>query len=135
MESETDADAQTIESIAAAGESNLLVMPSPIKPTVLRRLPPDFRISPEILRTSTSASPIIGMNDEISISVMRVDCSRGHLGLPFILCWSRQLVCAKLSIGKKLALHCNKSQAKVYGPNSLHRIRTRPGKSNCEAGR
>ncbi len=31
-----------IESIAAAGESNLLVMPSAVKPSLLRRLPPDY---------------------------------------------------------------------------------------------
>ncbi len=55
----------TIESIAAEGESNLRVMLSPIKPTVLRRLPPDFRISPEIFRTGTSASPILGMNENL----------------------------------------------------------------------
>ena len=33
---------QEIESIAASGESNLLVMPPLAKPTILRRLPPDF---------------------------------------------------------------------------------------------
>ena len=32
---------EEIVSIAASGESNLLVMPSPIRPTLLRRLPPD----------------------------------------------------------------------------------------------
>ncbi len=32
-----------IESIAASGESNLAVMPSPIRPTLLRRLPPDYQ--------------------------------------------------------------------------------------------
>ena len=31
-----------IETIAASGESNLLIMPSPAKPTRLRRLPPDY---------------------------------------------------------------------------------------------
>jgi ATP-dependent helicase/nuclease subunit A len=31
-----------VESIAAAGQSSLLVMPSPVKPTILRRLPPDY---------------------------------------------------------------------------------------------
>jgi len=36
------ADAE-IEFIAASGESNLLVMPSPAKPTLLRRLPPEYR--------------------------------------------------------------------------------------------
>jgi ATP-dependent exoDNAse (exonuclease V) beta subunit len=42
--SRTDAAAvegQVLESIAAAGQSNLVVMPSPAKPTILRRLPPD----------------------------------------------------------------------------------------------
>ena len=37
---------QEIESIAASGESNLFVMPSPIRPTLLRRLPPDYRPAP-----------------------------------------------------------------------------------------
>jgi ATP-dependent exoDNAse (exonuclease V) beta subunit len=31
-----------IESLAASGESSLAVMPSPIQPTLLRRLPPDY---------------------------------------------------------------------------------------------
>jgi ATP-dependent exoDNAse (exonuclease V) beta subunit len=35
-----------IESIAASGESTLLVMPPPIRPTLLRRLPPDFQLVP-----------------------------------------------------------------------------------------
>ena len=34
---------QQIESIAASSESNLLIMPSPVQPTLLRRLPPDYR--------------------------------------------------------------------------------------------
>jgi ATP-dependent exoDNAse (exonuclease V) beta subunit len=34
---------QVIETIAAAGESNLLIMPTPAKPTLLRRLPPDYQ--------------------------------------------------------------------------------------------
>jgi ATP-dependent helicase/nuclease subunit A len=33
---------QVIESIAAAGDGNLFVMPTPVKPTLLRRLPPDY---------------------------------------------------------------------------------------------
>ena len=32
-----------IESLAASAESNLLVMPAPLTPTLLRRLPPNFR--------------------------------------------------------------------------------------------
>jgi ATP-dependent exoDNAse (exonuclease V) beta subunit len=39
-------EGQEIESIAASGEGNLFVMPSPIRPTLLHRLPPDFRPQP-----------------------------------------------------------------------------------------
>jgi ATP-dependent exoDNAse (exonuclease V) beta subunit len=42
-----------IESIAASGESNLLVMPPPIQPTLLRRLPPDYQ-------PAETASPSVG---------------------------------------------------------------------------
>jgi ATP-dependent exoDNAse (exonuclease V) beta subunit len=34
---------QVIESIAASGDGNLLVMPTPVKPTLLRRLPPGYK--------------------------------------------------------------------------------------------
>ena len=34
---------QVIDSVAASGEGNLLQMPPPPKPTILRRLPPDYR--------------------------------------------------------------------------------------------
>jgi ATP-dependent exoDNAse (exonuclease V) beta subunit len=34
---------QVIESIAASGDSNLLVMPTPARPTLLRRLPSDYK--------------------------------------------------------------------------------------------
>jgi ATP-dependent exoDNAse (exonuclease V) beta subunit len=37
---------QEIESLAASGESNLAVMPTPIRPTLLRRLPPNYRPAP-----------------------------------------------------------------------------------------
>jgi ATP-dependent exoDNAse (exonuclease V) beta subunit len=36
-------ESQEIESLAASGESNLAVMPSPIQPTFLRRLPLDYQ--------------------------------------------------------------------------------------------
>jgi ATP-dependent exoDNAse (exonuclease V) beta subunit len=39
---------QEIESIAASGESNLLVMPQPVRPTVLRRLPTDYSTRLEV---------------------------------------------------------------------------------------
>ena len=42
---------EEIESIAASGESNLLVMSSPMRPTLLRRLPADYRL------TQSQASP------------------------------------------------------------------------------
>jgi ATP-dependent exoDNAse (exonuclease V) beta subunit len=35
---------QVVSYLAAAGQSNLLVMPSPLKPTLLRRLLPDYRL-------------------------------------------------------------------------------------------
>jgi ATP-dependent helicase/nuclease subunit A len=50
----------TIESIAAAGESNLLVMPSavpPAKPILLRRLPPEYRRPPANPGAQPSAGP------------------------------------------------------------------------------
>ena len=39
---------EEIASIAASGESNLLVMSSPIRPTALRRLPPEYRAQLEV---------------------------------------------------------------------------------------
>ncbi|MGA3343443.1 MAG: UvrD-helicase domain-containing protein [Terracidiphilus sp.] len=52
---------EVIESIAASGASNLLVMPSSIRPTLLRRLPVDFRpqSSPGALAAGESA--IVGV--------------------------------------------------------------------------
>jgi ATP-dependent helicase/nuclease subunit A len=50
----------TIESIAAAGESNLVVMPTDapsIRPTILRRLPPDYRHAPANPIAQPSAGP------------------------------------------------------------------------------
>jgi ATP-dependent exoDNAse (exonuclease V) beta subunit len=40
------AEESTIESIAASGKDNLAVMPSAVKPTLLRRLPPDYQPAP-----------------------------------------------------------------------------------------
>jgi ATP-dependent exoDNAse (exonuclease V) beta subunit len=51
---------EVIESIAASGEDNLLRMPSPAKPTILRRLPPDYQ--PEQingLQPATAESPAL----------------------------------------------------------------------------
>jgi ATP-dependent helicase/nuclease subunit A len=53
-------DSADIASIAAAGDSNLLIMPSPIKPTLLRRLPPDYR-SPQVEQIATAATAEAGV--------------------------------------------------------------------------
>jgi ATP-dependent exoDNAse (exonuclease V) beta subunit len=52
---------QEIESIAASGENNLLVMPSPTHPTLLRRLPPDHsKLAPaEAATLRVSSFPVI----------------------------------------------------------------------------
>jgi ATP-dependent exoDNAse (exonuclease V) beta subunit len=49
-------EGQEIESLAASGESNLAVMPSSIRPTLLRRLPPDYRaaLSSQVLKNEGS---------------------------------------------------------------------------------
>jgi ATP-dependent exoDNAse (exonuclease V) beta subunit len=40
------ADSSVIVSLAASAENNLIVMPAPIQPTQIRRLPPDYRTQP-----------------------------------------------------------------------------------------
>ena len=53
---------QEIESIAASGESNLLVMPSLARPTLLRRLPLDYQPEPdEALDDSAEDSAVSGL--------------------------------------------------------------------------
>jgi ATP-dependent exoDNAse (exonuclease V) beta subunit len=54
-----------IESIAAEGESNLLVMPSQIKPPSIRRLPADYR-TPEAATQNFFPQPITGAQDPAS---------------------------------------------------------------------
>jgi ATP-dependent exoDNAse (exonuclease V) beta subunit len=57
------AEPEVIESLAASGESNLLVMPSPIKPPMLRRLPADYRAAPsEADSTSAPTLAVVGMS-------------------------------------------------------------------------
>jgi ATP-dependent exoDNAse (exonuclease V) beta subunit len=52
-----------IESLAASAESNLLVMPAPLTPTLLRRLPPNFRpVQAEHSTPSAEAQPVVGMD-------------------------------------------------------------------------
>jgi ATP-dependent exoDNAse (exonuclease V) beta subunit len=53
---------QEIESIAASGESNLLVMPRPLQPTLLRRLPLDYRPEQgQALAQTTAEAAILGL--------------------------------------------------------------------------
>jgi len=54
----TEAQPATIESLAASADSNLLVMPSPTKPTLLHRLPPNYR--PTQATNSLLHEPIVG---------------------------------------------------------------------------
>jgi ATP-dependent exoDNAse (exonuclease V) beta subunit len=53
---ETGEEAE-IASIAASAESNLLLMPSPTRPTVLRRLPTDYRVSDSQVSGSRPGAP------------------------------------------------------------------------------
>ncbi len=52
--------AKEIESIAASGESNLLEMPSPIRPTLLRRLPSDYQPMPAASVQTAAESAAVG---------------------------------------------------------------------------
>jgi ATP-dependent exoDNAse (exonuclease V) beta subunit len=53
---------QEIESIAASGESNLLVMPPPLQPTLLRRLPLDYQPAQgQTSSQATAESSILGL--------------------------------------------------------------------------
>ncbi len=55
---------QTVESLAASGESNLLIMPSPAQPTQLRRLPADFQPTPVCgFQSDPTGQPLIGLGD------------------------------------------------------------------------
>ena len=52
-----------IESLAASAESNLLVMPAPLTPTLLHRLPPNFRpVQAEHSTASAEAEPLVGVD-------------------------------------------------------------------------
>jgi ATP-dependent exoDNAse (exonuclease V) beta subunit len=53
------AEEQVLESIAASAQGNLLVMPSPVKPTKLRRVPPNYKLSGSNERSHQSTeSPV-----------------------------------------------------------------------------
>ncbi|MGD0802430.1 MAG: 3'-5' exonuclease, partial [Terracidiphilus sp.] len=55
----TDSREEEIESLAASGEGNLLVMPPPVRPTLLRRLPLDYQ--PPLTSASSPESPVLGI--------------------------------------------------------------------------
>jgi ATP-dependent exoDNAse (exonuclease V) beta subunit len=58
---EAETGEEEIVSIAASGESNLQVMPPPIRPTVLRRLPMDYRpASTKAFSQATAESAVYG---------------------------------------------------------------------------
>ena len=62
-EATQEEDTSVIASIAASSESNLLVMPPPIVPTLLRRLPPDYRpAQSEELRRAGETQGVIALN-------------------------------------------------------------------------
>jgi ATP-dependent exoDNAse (exonuclease V) beta subunit len=61
-------DSQLITSIAASSESNVLVMPSPARPTLLRRLPHDYHPAPgKALNRAAEDSTVIGLGMESEI--------------------------------------------------------------------
>src|SRR5208337_3806062 len=57
-----DFEPSTIDAIAASGEDQLLQMPDRIKATLLRRLPPDFRIADGALAAAVFDAPLQGAN-------------------------------------------------------------------------
>ncbi len=53
---------ETLESLAASTENNLLVMSRPLKPTPLRRLPADFRAAGTAVSVSQQSESVIGQS-------------------------------------------------------------------------
>ena len=54
---------QVIDTIAAAGQNNLFIIPSPVPPTFLRRLPPEFQTSHAASPTLNLQENVIGLSD------------------------------------------------------------------------
>ena len=52
-----------IDTIAATGQSNLIIMPPPARPTFLRRLPPEFQASHVVSPTLNLQENVIGLGD------------------------------------------------------------------------
>jgi ATP-dependent exoDNAse (exonuclease V) beta subunit len=59
---EQNDEGNVVEAIAASDASNLLVMPSPVKPTLLRRLPPNYRPEQEELGSEDRAPQRMGLS-------------------------------------------------------------------------
>ncbi len=59
----TNAQQEEIANIAASESGNLFVMPSPAKPTILRRLPPDYQPSQFDLSAATPPTDVLGLGD------------------------------------------------------------------------
>jgi ATP-dependent exoDNAse (exonuclease V) beta subunit len=68
----TAPEEQEIDSIAASGESNLLVMPSPLRPAPLRRLPPDYHSAPDgAISHSSAESSVFGIGSSPALLYTR----------------------------------------------------------------
>jgi ATP-dependent exoDNAse (exonuclease V) beta subunit len=63
-EAEAEAEPIILDTLAASASSNLFVMLAPIKPTLLRRLPTDYRLAKEELDTMSTAQSVIGLGDD-----------------------------------------------------------------------
>jgi ATP-dependent exoDNAse (exonuclease V) beta subunit len=75
VRSESEEQPATLESIAAVGESNLVVMPAPQRPTLLRRLPADYRsMQGATLLADAAESPFVtqGATDSEARGALRL---------------------------------------------------------------
>jgi len=57
---EQDAESSAVESLAASSGSGLAVMPSPVRPTLLRRLPANFELSPASGTPGAAEEQVVG---------------------------------------------------------------------------
>ena len=58
---EQNAEPSTVESIAASSGGGLAIMPSPVRPTPLRRLPPSFELSPASGTSDAAGVEVVGV--------------------------------------------------------------------------
>jgi ATP-dependent exoDNAse (exonuclease V) beta subunit len=77
----SDAPAEgVIDSIAASGKTNLLVMPSPTRPTILRRLPTDYMSATSPLWAAESGAPAAAESAIVGIGVGSAPLYSRHEG-------------------------------------------------------